>query len=151
MQTLKPSSLYLTLFTALICLSFSAQSEELTVIQGADTLWRFVAALGIAFLSLVVVATFSMLLSCFADNSIGPIISTMAVIILFTIIGSMDLPLFDRIKPFLFTTHMVIWRNMFDQPLPMDMILTSLLILALHIVLFLSLTWYFFKKKDILS
>lgn len=31
MQTIKPSSLYLTLFTALICLSFSAQSEELTV------------------------------------------------------------------------------------------------------------------------
>lgn len=127
------------------------KSEELTIIQGSDTLWRFVASLGIAFLSLVVVATFSMLLSCFADNSIGPIISTMAVIILFTIIGSMDLPLFDRIKPFLFTTHMVIWRNMFDQPLPMEMIMNSLLVLILHVILFLSLTWYFFKRKDILS
>ena len=31
MQTIKPSSLYLTLFIALICVSFSAQSEELTV------------------------------------------------------------------------------------------------------------------------
>jgi uncharacterized protein (DUF2141 family) len=31
MQTIKSSSLYLTLFTALICVNLSAQSEELTV------------------------------------------------------------------------------------------------------------------------
>lgn len=127
------------------------KSEELIIIQSDDTLWRFMAALGVALLSLIVVASFSMLLSCFADNSIGPIISTMAVIILFTIIGSMDLPLFDKLKPFLFTTHMVIWRNMFDQALPVDMIRNSLLILVFHVLLFITLTWYFFRKKDILS
>ncbi len=127
------------------------KSEELTIIQGDDTLWRFFAALGIAFLSLMVVATFSMLLSCFAENSIGPIISTMAVIILFTIIGTMDIPLFDKIKPFLFTTHMVVWRNMFDQVLDTEQIVTSISILVLHIVLFLSVSWWIFRKKDILS
>jgi ABC-2 type transport system permease protein len=127
------------------------KSEELTIIQGDDTLWRFFAALGIAFLSLMVVATFSMLLSCFAENSIGPIISTMAVIILFTIIGTMDIPLFDKIKPFLFTTHMVVWRNMFDQVLDIEQLVTSISILVLHIVLFLSVSWWIFRKKDILS
>jgi ABC-2 type transport system permease protein len=127
------------------------KSEELTIIQGDDTLWRFFAALGIAFLSLMVVATFSMLLSCFAENSIGPIISTMAVIILFTIIGTMDIPLFDKIKPFLFTTHMVVWRNMFDQVLDTEQLVTSISILVLHIVLFLSVSWWIFRKKDILS
>lgn len=127
------------------------KSEELTIIQGDDTLWRFFAALGIAFLSLMVVATFSMLLSCFAENSIGPIISTMAVIILFTIIGTMDIPLFDKIKPFLFTTHMVVWRNMFDQVLDTEQLVTSISILILHIVLFLSVSWWIFRKKDILS
>lgn len=127
------------------------KSEELTIIQGDDTLWRFFAALGIAFLSLMVVATFSMLLSCFAENSIGPIISTMAVIILFTIIGTMDIPLFDKIKPFLFTTHMVVWRNMFDQVLDTEQLVTSISILVLHIVLFLSVSWCIFRKKDILS
>lgn len=127
------------------------KSEELTIIQGEDTLWRFFGALGIAFLSLMVVATFSMLLSCFAENSIGPIISTMAVIILFTIIGTMDIPLFDKIKPFLFTTHMVVWRNMFDQVLDTEQLVTSISILVLHIVLFLSVSWWIFRKKDILS
>lgn len=127
------------------------KSEELTILQSPDTLWRFLAALAIAFLSLMVVAAFSMLLSCFSDNSIGPIISTMAVIILFTIIGTMDIPLFDLIKPFLFTTHMVIWRNMFDQELKMDDIYFSLSVLAGHIVLFFGISMWAFRKKDILS
>ncbi|MBL7923824.1 MAG: ABC transporter permease subunit [Bacteroidia bacterium] len=127
------------------------KSEEITILQSEDTLWRFMAALGIAFLSLLVVATFSLLLSCLADNSIGPIISTMAVIILFTIIGTMDIPVFDKIKPFLFTTHMVVWRSMFDRPLPMNQILSSAGILLLHVVFFLSLSVYLFRKKDILS
>lgn len=127
------------------------KSEELVIIQGADTLWRFLSAFGVAYLSLLVVSTFSMALSCFADNSIGPIISTMAVIILFTIIGTMEIPFFDQIKPFLFTTHMVIWRNFFDNPLPVQQIINSLSILAAHVVLFLSVTLYMFNKKDILS
>lgn len=127
------------------------KSEELIIIQGTDTLWRFLSAFGVAYLSLLVVSTFSMASSCFADNSIGPIISTMAVIILFTIIGTMEIPFFDQIKPFLFTTHMVIWRNFFDNPLPVQQIVNSLSILAAHVVLFLSVTLSMFNKKDILS
>lgn len=127
------------------------KSEELIIIQGTDALWRFLSAFGVAYLSLLVVSTFSMALSCFADNSIGPIISTMAVIILFTIIGTMEIPFFDQIKPFLFTTHMVIWRNFFDNPLPVQQIVNSLSILAAHVVLFLSVTLSMFNKKDILS
>jgi ABC-2 type transport system permease protein len=127
------------------------KSEEMVVIPGDQTLWRFYCAFGIAFLSLLVVASFSMALSCFADNSIGPIISTMAVIILFTIIGTMEIPFFDLIKPYLFTTHMVIWRNLFDAPLPIEQIHNSVLFLVLHIVFFLSVSIIAFKKKDILS
>ena len=127
------------------------KSETVTIIPADDTLWRFFAGLGIAFISLLVVASFSLLLSCYSENSIGPIISTMAVIILFTIVGSMDIPLFEKIKPFLFTTHMVIWRNMFDQELDYNLICNSMLMLVGHIVLFLFIAWYSFRKKDILS
>lgn len=127
------------------------KSETITIIPAEDTLWRFFAGLGIAFISLLVVASFSLLLSCFTENSIGPIISTMAVIILFTIVGSMDIPLFEKIKPFLFTTHMVIWRNMFDQELDYPLIYNSILMLFGHIILFLFIAWYSFRKKDILS
>lgn len=127
------------------------KSETITIISSDDTLWRFFAGLGIAFISLLVVASFSLLLSVYSENSIGPIITTMAVIILFTIIGTMDIPLFEKIKPFLFTTHMVIWRNMFDQELDYDLIGNSIMMLVGHIILFLFIAWYSFRKKDILS
>ena len=127
------------------------KSETITIIPADDTLWRFFAGLGIAFISLLVVASFSLLLSCYSENSIGPIISTMAVIILFTIVGTMDIPLFEKIKPFLFTTHMVIWRNMFDQELDYPLIYNSIMMLFGHIILFLFIAWYSFRKKDILS
>lgn len=127
------------------------KSETITIISSNDTLWRFFAGLGIAFISLLVVASFSLLLSVYSENSIGPIITTMAVIILFTIIGTMDIPLFEKIKPFLFTTHMVIWRNMFDQELDYNLIGNSIMMLVGHIILFLLIAWYSFRKKDILS
>ncbi len=127
------------------------KSDEIFILREGDILWRFFAAFGIAFLSLGVVAAFSMMLSCFTDNSIGPIVSSMAVIILFTIIGSLELPVFDAIKPFLFTTHMIVWRNMFDQPLQMDVILTSCIILLAHIFLFLGISLFHFSRKDINS
>ncbi|MFZ1423274.1 MAG: ABC transporter permease subunit [Saprospiraceae bacterium] len=125
------------------------KSEELVILRQGDTLWRFIAAFGIAFLSLGVVAAFSLMLSCFTDNSIGPIVSSMAVIILFTIIGSLELPIFDSIKPFLFTTHMIVWRTMFDNPIDWTLVSNSLLILVFHILLFLGISWYHFKTKDI--
>jgi ABC-2 type transport system permease protein len=125
------------------------KSDELVIVRDADVAWRFFAAFFVAFLSLTVVATFSLMLSCFTDNSIGPIIVTMAVIILFTITGTLDVPFFEHIKPFLFTTHMIIWRNLFDNPLPKDQIVTSILVLIGHIVAFLSVSFYHFTRKDI--
>jgi len=125
------------------------KSEELVILRDGDILWRFMGAFVIAFLSLNVVATFSLMLSCFTDNSIGPIITSMSVIILFTIIGTIDIPFFDQLKPFLFTTHMIIWRNLFDNPLPQTQIYTSLAVLAGHIMLFLSIAFYNFTRKDI--
>jgi ABC-2 type transport system permease protein len=127
------------------------KSDSVVVLQGTDTLWRFLAALGVAFLSLLVVASFSIVLSVYAENSIGPIITTMAVIILFTIIGTMEIPLFDKIKPFLFTTHMVVWRSFFDNPLDVPLIRNSILVLTGHIFLFMSIALVAFRRKDILS
>jgi ABC-2 type transport system permease protein len=125
------------------------KTDELVILRDGDILWRFLGAFLIAFLSLSVIATFSLMLSCFTDNSIGPIITSMAVIILFTIIGTIEVPLFDYIKPFLFTTHMIIWRNLFDNPLPIHQIVQSLFVLVIHVIVFLSIAFYHFTKKDI--
>lgn len=125
------------------------KSDSLVIVRNADTVWRFLSAFGVAFLSLSVVVALSFLLSAFAENSIAPIIITMSVILLFTIIGTFDIPVFNQIKPFLFTTHMIVWRNFFDRPLPVAQIVQSTGIMALHIIAFLSVTLICFNKKDI--
>jgi len=73
----------------------------------------------------------------------------MSVIIIFTIIGTLDVPVFDAIEPALFTTHMIIWRNFFDNPLPTEQITTSLSVLVAHIGVFLSIAFWHFNRKDI--
>lgn len=127
------------------------KSDGLIVFQQHDITWRFFYGFLLAFLSLVTVATLALTLSCYSENSIGPIVSTMGIILLFTIIGTLEVPVFDRIKPFLFTTHMAAWRCFFDDPLSISQIMYSVVILVAHILFLLCVAIYKFNKKDILS
>ncbi len=126
------------------------RSDGLTILPEGDILWRFFAAFGVAYVALLAVAALSFMLSCFSNNSIGPIITTMAIIILFTIIATLEVSLFDTIKPYLFTTYMVSWRLFFDEPVEYTRIINSLLILGAHIILFLLIALRHFNKKGIL-
>ena len=126
-------------------------NDGLVILQEADIMWRFGLAFIVAFLSLLTVATLSICFSAFAENSIGPIVSTMAVIILFTIIGTLDVSVFDAIKPFLFTTHMASWRSFFEDPVPWTKIYESIVILLVHNALLIFIAIYKFNKKDITS
>jgi len=126
-------------------------SDGLVILQEQDILWRYGLAFMVAFLSLLTISTLSICLSAFADNSIGPIVSTMAIIILFTIIGSLDVSVFDAIKPYLFTTHMASWRSFFEDPIPMSKIIQSVVILLAHNVILVVIAIVKFNKKDITS
>lgn len=126
-------------------------NDGLVILQEADIMWRFGLAFIVAFLSLLTVATLSICFSAFAENSIGPIVATMAVIILFTIIGSLDVSVFDTIKPYLFTTHMASWRSFFEDPVPWTKIYESIVILLVHNALLIFIAIYKFNKKDITS
>jgi ABC-2 type transport system permease protein len=127
------------------------KSDGLIILQSSDVMWRFFSGILIAYLALVTIATLSITLSCFTDNSIGPIVTTMAIIILFTIIGTLDVPVFDHVRPLLFTTHMASWRSFFYDPIPKQEIINSVIVLLIHIVSLLGIALYKFNKKDILS
>ena len=126
-------------------------SDGLVILQQPDINWRYLGAFSVAFLALITVSSLSICLSCFTDNSIGPIVTTMAIIILFTIIGTLDVHLFDVIKPYLFTTHMAAWRSFFEDPLPKKDIIQSVFILGIHNVLFIAISLIKFNRKDIIS
>jgi ABC-2 type transport system permease protein len=127
------------------------KSDKLLLIDRSDVLWRYIAAYGFAALSMITVAALSFLFSVFADNSIGPIIASMSVIILFTILTTMDIPFFNNIKPYLFTNHMLNWKGFFDRPVDRSEVLKSAVFLLVHITFFVTLAIYVFRKKDILS
>jgi ABC-2 type transport system permease protein len=126
-------------------------SDGLVILKEQDILWRYGLSFGVAYLALLTISTLSICLSAFAENSIGPIVSTMSIIILFTIIGTLDVSVFDSIKPFLFTTHMASWRSFFEDPVPWTTIRNSVTILLAHNVILVLVAVYKFNKKDITS
>jgi ABC-2 type transport system permease protein len=127
------------------------KSETVVILDSSDVMWRYIAAFGFAALSMLTVAALAFLLSIFADNAIGPIVATMSIVILLTIITTMNIPFFNAVKPYLFTNHMLNWKGFFDQPIDGMEVLKSAAILVLHIILFLSATVFIFRRKDILS
>lgn len=127
------------------------KSDKLLLLDRTDVLWRYFAAYGFAGLSMITVASLAFLFSVFAENSIGPIIAAMSVIIVFTILTTMDVPFFNAMKPYLFTNHMLNWKGFFDRPVDKSEVLKSALFLLAHIAFFVSLSIYIFRKKDILS
>jgi len=127
------------------------KSDTIIIFEKSDVLWRFFLAYGYASLGMTVVCSLAFLFSSLVENAIGPIISTMAVIIVFIIISAINIELFQGIKPYLFTSHILKWREFFNDPVDTFKIIESTLILFGHVVLFFGLAAFIFRKKDILS
>lgn len=125
------------------------KSDSFIMLLEHDILWRYLLAFAFAALAMATVAALSVFLSVFADNSIGPIIGTMGVIVVLTIFSNLEIPLFNVVKPYLFTTHMIAWKGFFDNPVPYDAIIHSILVLVIYIIAFLGATIFVFNKKDI--
>ncbi|MFZ0454025.1 MAG: ABC transporter permease subunit [Ignavibacteriaceae bacterium] len=127
------------------------KSSQIIIFAKNDVLWRFILAFLFASLSMSVVTALAFFFSSLVENAIGPIISTMAVIIVFIIISAIEINIFQAVKPYLFTTYMSSWRLFFDDKINYQEIVNSCLILLAHIMLFFGAAAWIFKKKDILS
>jgi ABC-2 type transport system permease protein len=127
------------------------KSAQVVILERSDIMWRYFAAFGFAAIAMTTVAALSFLLSLFAENSIGPIVATMSIVIVCTILTSMDLPLFNSMKPYLFTSHMLGWKGFFDDPIKYNSVFKSAAILLFHIFLFVGISIAVFRKKDVLS
>ncbi len=142
---------------------FLMRSEYIVIIRKDDIFWRYICAFCFAYVSLVTVAALGFFLSSLADNSIGPIVATMSIIILFTVLGTLNIPVYKAINPYLFTTHMVVWKDFFDEKVNanneaiagtienLPSIIHSLLVLAVYIITLMGATLWVVRKKDILS
>ena len=157
----------LALFVSLLIFGsgdmLNLKADYIVQLKSFDIMWRYLAAFGFAAIAMLTVAALGFFLSIFAENSIGPIVATMSIIIVCTILSTLDIPVFNAIKPFLFTTHMIGWKGFFDVQVTVDneaivgsvqnlnRVLQAAGILVLHIVGLLAASIWVFNKKDILS
>ncbi|HYC41031.1 MAG TPA: ABC transporter permease subunit [Chitinophagaceae bacterium] len=142
---------------------FVAREVDSNIIAESDVLWRYFAAFLFAAIGLLTVTALAFMLSAFAENSIGPIVATVCIIIVFTILTQMQIPFYDEtVKPYLFTTHMLGWKGFFyvraEEGVTVDgsiedfpLIVKSGLILIGYAALFVVTAIWYFRKKNILS
>ena len=125
--------------------------DSIVILDRADVLWRFLLAYAFAALGMSVVCSLAFFFSSLVENAIGPIVATMAVIIVFVIVSAINIEIFKSIRPYLFTNYILSWQLLFDNPVETARVLKALLILFTHIVLLFGITAIIFNKKDILS
>jgi ABC-2 type transport system permease protein len=138
--------------------------SEIMQITKDDVMWRYFAAFAYATVALTVIASLALFLSIFAENSIGPIIATVCIVIVCTIISNINVPIIDKYaRPYLFTSYLVGWKGFFyisttddGQTIKGSMenwpaVRNSLFSLLGYIALFVTASIIAFRKKDILS
>jgi len=127
------------------------KSNSVIIFAREDVFWRFILGYGFASLSMLVVTSLAFLFSSLVENAIGPIMTTMAIIIVFVIISAINIEFFQTLRPYMFTTYMNSWRLFFDDPVDYSEILKSMGILAGHVCALFGITVYLFSRKDILT
>ena len=154
----------LVIFLALICISLGLlffgsgdlimnyQTKlRIVFIPEAEVPIRMLFAFAAAIWSMMVVASLAFLFSTLAENSIGPIIGTMAIVIVFLVIGNFPFDFFRMLSPYLFTTYMIFWQRFLDDPIPWQEIGRSALILGLHSIGLFLIAFVVYQRKDIKS
>jgi len=126
-------------------------TNKVNIFSSGDVLWRFAGAYAYGILSMTTVAALSFLLSALADNSIGPIIGTIALIIGITIISTIGVSLLGPVNRFLFTSYLPSWQLFFHTDDGLAKLGHAILIQGIYIIGFLGFTIWYFRKKDILS
>ena len=139
------------------------RETDLHIISQQDVIWRFVAAFIYAALALTMIAALSLLLSVFAENALGPIVATVCIVIVFTILQQLKVPVFEQtINPWSFTTHMLGWKGFFyvektsegvtingSIENPMALVRSGAILIG-YTLLFVFIAERVYRKKDIL-
>lgn len=119
------------------------------VLPAREALLRLAAAYTTGILGMVVVASLALFLSVLVDNSNGAIIGTMMFLFVSMTLG--ELPYFESIRPYLFTSHMGVWDKLFEDPIPWREVGQAAAWLTAYVAVFVGAAGAIFSRKDILS
>jgi ABC-2 type transport system permease protein len=129
-----------------------AWDRDMVTILPESQLWlRFLLAYALAIVSMWTVASLAFCISSFVENAIGPIITTMTIIIIFLIISNLPIETVEPYKPWLFTTYMNVWQQAFKDPVDWIEITKSCGALLAYSFVLWAITVAIFRKKDIVT
>ncbi len=104
-----------------------------------------------AFITMCTVAALTFLFSVMVTNAIGPIVGTMAIIIVSYLLTIINIDKFEWFQKHLFTSHFGLWQYAFRDPIPWGQVGASLLNLGIYSAIFIALAFVLFKRKDVLT
>lgn len=125
--------------------------DTINIIPADSLIERFIFAFSYGMVSMFMVGSLSFLFSVIYNNSITPIILSMSIIILFTIVTNFEIGIFEMVRPYLFTEYINNWRLFFDYELNHSRIVFSLTVMLIHIGILYLLSIIVFNRKDITS
>ena len=112
---------------------------------------RFALAYLLAMLMMFSVVTLTFLFSVLVTNAVGPIVGTLAVLIVASVLSVLELDALAWLQTKLLTYHFKVWQYAFFDPIPWGDVGTSVAYLAGYAAVFIGLSYIFFNRKDIMT
>ncbi len=130
---------------------FLVDKQGILILPWDLALARFALAYLFAFYTMLTVTALTFMFSVMVTNAIGPIVGTMAIIIVSGLITIIQLDAFAWFQQHLFTTHFVLWQYAFRDPIPWDQVVDSVINLGAYSVVFVAVAFVLFQRKDVLT
>jgi ABC-2 type transport system permease protein len=121
--------------------------EEPGTLLRDEALWRFAYASLSGTWALLVIAAIAMLFSVLFDNPSMAAVATLALYLVFHIVGRVEF--FEHLRPYFFTTDMDFWRDVFKPEIPWQSFGRYGSICGAYIFGILLLATAIFDRKDI--
>lgn len=126
-------------------------NEGFLILPWDVALGRFGLAYLFASIMMFTVTALTFMLSVLVTNAIGPIVGTMAVLIMATVLSVLELDSLAWLQTKLFTYHFRVWQFAFFDPIPWDEVMESLINLGIYATIFSLISFVIFHRKDILT
>ncbi len=130
---------------------FIVDEQGILILPWDLALARFGLAYLFAFYIMLTVTALTFMFSVMVTNAIGPIVGTMAIIIVSGLFTIIQIDAFAWFQKHLFTTHFVLWQYAFRDPIPWDQVLDSVINLGAYSAVFVAVAFVLFRRKDVLT
>ena len=116
-----------------------------------DIIWRFFLAYIVSTTVMLTTSFLCLMLSTMSKNSVTPIIITISVVFIGSIISFIPLQIFENMNPYLFTGYLDLFLSSFHDPVPWNTIFISFGVCIFWSLFFLIIAFIIFNRKEILS